>query len=63
MLMQALVLSSCEGGRDRQGVGARVQAAYHCFDRVEAVSIAPTLVVGLEEKVDRCLADGSCWRR
>ena len=35
MLMRALVLSSSEGSRDRQGVGARVQAAYRCFDRTE----------------------------
>ena len=63
MLMQALMLSSCEGGRDRQSVGTRLQAAYRCFDRAQNVSIAPNFVVGFEEKVDRCLANGSCWRR
>ena len=63
MLMQALVLISCEGNRDRQGVGARVRAAHRCFDRAPAVSIAPTLEVGLDEKVDRCLANGCSRRR
>ena len=46
-LMQALMLSSSEGGRDRQGVGARVRAAYRCFDQVENDSTAPSLAVGL----------------
>ena len=58
MLMQALMLSSCEGGRDRQGVGARVRAAHRCFDRMPADSIAPSLAVGLEQKVELCLSQG-----
>ena len=63
MFMQALVLSSCEGGRDCQGVGARVRAAHRCLDRMPADSITPSLAVELEVEVELCLAKDSCWRR
>ena len=63
LLMQALMLSSCEGGRDCKGVGARLRAAHRCLDRMPADSITPSLAVELELEVELGLAKDSCWRR
>jgi hypothetical protein len=63
LLMQALMLSNCEGGRDCQGVGARLRAAHRCLDRMPADSTAASLAIGLEVEVELCLAKDSCWRR
>ena len=63
MRMQALVLSSREAARDRQGVCARVRAAHRCFDNAPAVSIAPFLAEVLEQKVELCPANGSFRHR
>ena len=50
MLIQALMLSSCVGCRDRQGVGARLRAAYRCFNTAPPASTAPSLAEADSDK-------------